>query len=308
MPILNSKPRPDRKRRTPTTDDLIRQAGKLAAEGKRGTEIARELGVSRTTAYSLIRKAKARGYLTAFAPWTALGAMQRGDPPEKTRWLLESGLVWEQRGADFAWYIHQVRSDLEDRVFIGHLADMCINAESTSGFQWTAPLLDLMLQLSPWEGLRRAQQFYARGIELVVAGPEAKRVERLKLLYWIESNTRRMWRLGLEKRGLKEPPEASAQPAEHEWQLVNDFMELRVRADAVEIREAVEKGLDENLGIVLNALDGKKLQPRDVTGTKMNLGDFDAALREYAARTAQPTESAPQSVKARKITQKAGKA
>jgi hypothetical protein len=170
------------------------------------------------------------------------------------------------KGADFAWYIHQIRPDLTATfeqgsaepvmkrraaaLFIGQLADMFVNAESVPGFEWSSPVLGAMLRLSPWASLKEAQEFYERAVKgaLWPTDPREPDVDtRLDRIHWIEISTRRTWRSCLHHCGLTEASDVSKAPPGHKSKEVNALMALRMRDDAERIEDVADLGINESL-------------------------------------------------------------
>lgn len=189
-------------RAAPVTPDLVRAAGRLAAEGKKAKEIAETLHVALRTAYKLVERATKGGTLATYEPWSLITAVQNNEAPERARWLIESGQDWDGDGrraatrkeADWAWMIHSVRPDLSVS-FVSRLVSRYTEAEDTPRLKWTAQVLDRALRRSPWESQDNALSFYAGTVHCAPAQQSPDRISDLAVIADIEIWLRRMWRM-----------------------------------------------------------------------------------------------------------------
>lgn len=191
-------------RATVITHENVLQAAKLRADGKSVKEIAGELKLSERTVYTLLAQAKQTGAIEDFAPWSLAVAMRQGQPSEKAKWLIETHFQWDSREADWAWLIHQVRSDLPPDM-IGAAAMHYLNAEMSAKLEWTARVLDESLWASPWESQEKALVFYGAACLLLPWKERKVHPFDLGKLYEITRDLRKVWRIHIGQKDGIEP-------------------------------------------------------------------------------------------------------
>lgn len=234
-----------------TSIEHVRQAAQLRAQGWSSNRIAEELHVAERTVYKLLSKAKEAIDIADYAPWTLLTAIDRNDPIEKAKYLIDNPLRGTRRTADMAWLIHGVRPDLSSTM-VNVLTDLYINVAEASR-TWAAMALDVALQVSPWVGQQAALRFYAKCVGFL-SGEEIERDVQLSELSDIVWSLRISWRAG---EGLTFSLPAEVKPRQIPKSADPDLRDVRrlmiefIEHDAEEIDEAdvEEKGAAQLMGI-----------------------------------------------------------
>jgi hypothetical protein len=203
--------------------DIAVRALELQAEGKKAVEIGVILGISRRQVFRLLGEAKERVSREEFRRWTVLDSLDREDPPEKIKDLLQTDeeREWTRGEASYAWQLHRLKPEMSPRL-VAAFAEMYSNVAGSGDRDVRAKVLDMALLHEPWrDDATQARYFVSLelssdddvrfAVEVVWylqwqnafdAEPQPRQLNR-QLVRRLESELRRRW-AGFESRRARE--------------------------------------------------------------------------------------------------------